>query len=310
MTVASVRTPSVCVLLATYNGSEYLQEQLESINSQEGCRCTILAQDDGSTDKTVEILLKNQVKVLPTTKKNMGPALNFLLLLNNITNSSTINDYDFIAFSDQDDVWMGDKLLQAIAELDQGYDCYSSGFHEYIKVGGAWEVGRKINKSFDINSLSYLTRSPGPGFTYVMTAASARLIVNDPVFQRLISNARLAPLWHDWALFAFAFKLGLRWKIDKKAKAYYRLHEKNHTGLLNLSNWIVRFRFVLCGGYIAEVRKIAYIRGDPIIKRRIDSLSLEDRLFFLSRVRQLRCKWSERVMLIILFLTASGDSGE
>ena len=306
VTVSLVNVPNVCVLLATYNGSEYLQEQLDTIREQKGCRCTVFAQDDGSTDGTVEILSKNQVVIFPKTQTNLGPALNFFLLLKNIVESEIIKDFDFVAFSDQDDVWMSDKLLQAISELNKGFDCYSSSFFEYTKSENAWGGGRKINKSFEVNSLSYLARSPGPGFTYVMTAASVQLVVNDSTFQRIISDRRLAPLWHDWALFAFAFKLELKWKIDHKAKAYYRLHEKNHTGLLSLSNLIGRFRFVLCGDYIAEVRKIAHIRDDPIINCRINRLSIADKFFFISSVRQLRCKWSERLTLVILFLISTG----
>ena len=56
----------ICVLLSTYNGERYLEEQLESLVKQENVDVSILVRDDGSTDKTCEILSKWQNKGLLT----------------------------------------------------------------------------------------------------------------------------------------------------------------------------------------------------------------------------------------------------
>ena len=48
----------VCILLSTYNGEKYLEEQLTSLINQEGVDIQILVRDDGSTDKTLHILNK------------------------------------------------------------------------------------------------------------------------------------------------------------------------------------------------------------------------------------------------------------
>lgn len=75
---------SVCVLISTYNGEKYLQEQLDSLYVQEGVRLTILARDDGSTDGTVGILKENAEGHDCLTwyqGMRLGPAKSFLQLL-------------------------------------------------------------------------------------------------------------------------------------------------------------------------------------------------------------------------------------
>ena len=59
---------SICVLISTYNGQRYLQEQLNSLYAQRGVRLTILARDDGSTDRSVEILGKYSFKNIKRAK--------------------------------------------------------------------------------------------------------------------------------------------------------------------------------------------------------------------------------------------------
>lgn len=59
----------VCVLLSTYNGERYLQEQIASVRAQEGVKVCLTARDDGSTDSTAELLSRfqneHQLKLIP-----------------------------------------------------------------------------------------------------------------------------------------------------------------------------------------------------------------------------------------------------
>ena len=67
------------VLLSTYNGERFLEEQLESIVAQKGVKPTIIVRDDGSTDRTREILDKWQERgrLRWYNGPNMGPARSF-----------------------------------------------------------------------------------------------------------------------------------------------------------------------------------------------------------------------------------------
>lgn len=111
------RVKKVCVLLSTYNGEKYLQEQLDSLYAQEGVELIILARDDASSDSTLEILRKNAAEhrnLTWYTGENVKPAKSFMSL---IQKSSEI-ECDYYAFCDQDDRWDKDKLKCAVDMLD------------------------------------------------------------------------------------------------------------------------------------------------------------------------------------------------
>ena len=103
----------VVVLMSTYNGGKYLQEQLHSLMQQKNVEFEILVRDDGSTDSTCDILNEWQNKGLLTWYKgeNKGPAYSFLDLIYKAP------DADYYAFCDQDDVWSPEKLQVAVNSL-------------------------------------------------------------------------------------------------------------------------------------------------------------------------------------------------
>ena len=111
----------VCVLMSTYNGEKYLKEQIESILNQENIEVDILIRDDGSTDNTLNILENYTQKyknIRYYTGENLRSAKSFMNLL------FTVKEYDYYAFSDQDDVWKKNKLYTAVSKLKEGYDLY------------------------------------------------------------------------------------------------------------------------------------------------------------------------------------------
>lgn len=114
MSVTSMQ-PRVLVLLSTYNGEKYLEEQLESLFNQKEVEVQIIVRDDGSTDKTIEILNKYKNKKLLQwyQGKNLGPAKSFLELIANA------KEVDYYAFCDQDDVWNNYKLKIAIDKIEK-----------------------------------------------------------------------------------------------------------------------------------------------------------------------------------------------
>ena len=97
---------SVSVAMATYNGERYLLEQVESILSQLEGGDELVIGDDGSTDKTFEIISKiadrdKRVKVLQGN--NLGVIGNFERIIKECNN-------ELIFLSDQDDVWVTNKV--------------------------------------------------------------------------------------------------------------------------------------------------------------------------------------------------------
>ena len=79
-----MKETTVCVLMSTYNGEEYIEEQIESILNQKNVAVKLLVRDDNSTDSTANILNKYRKSgLLDTlaTKERLGPACSFMELL-------------------------------------------------------------------------------------------------------------------------------------------------------------------------------------------------------------------------------------
>ena len=105
----------VCVIMSTYNGEQYIRQQLASILEQTYKGIQVLIRDDGSSDKTVEILHEYQSRypnIQYYTGNNMGAAQSFYDLLKHVPMEA-----DYIAFSDQDDVWLEGKVKAATSDL-------------------------------------------------------------------------------------------------------------------------------------------------------------------------------------------------
>lgn len=104
------------ILLATYNGEKYLNEQIDSIINQTYTNWKLLIRDDGSEDRTFEILKEyekrdERINILRDNKGNLGFVKNFEELLKN-------SSEEFIMFSDQDDYWLENKIEKYIGVLE------------------------------------------------------------------------------------------------------------------------------------------------------------------------------------------------
>jgi hypothetical protein len=110
--------PEVEILLATFNGDRFLNEQIDSILAQDYKNIRISARDDGSSDNTVAILNQyasrypDRFRILPSNRGTGNAKFNFLRLIE----ASTA---DYICFSDQDDVWLPDKVSKTQIEMQR-----------------------------------------------------------------------------------------------------------------------------------------------------------------------------------------------
>ncbi len=113
MNEVTIGQSRISVVLATYNGATYLPQLLDSLCQQTVLPFEIVACDDKSTDNTVEILT-NYCARLPiqihSNKESLG-------VIKNFQKGVTLCTGDYVAFCDQDDVWLPEKLAQSIAEI-------------------------------------------------------------------------------------------------------------------------------------------------------------------------------------------------
>ncbi len=101
----------VSVCMATYNGEEYVAEQIQSILSQLGQNDEIIISDDGSCDNTLNIILRfEDTRIKLFHNKKHGLIHNFENALKNATG-------DYVFLCDQDDIWLPDKVSEMLGAL-------------------------------------------------------------------------------------------------------------------------------------------------------------------------------------------------
>ena len=298
--------PRVVILLATYNGIDYLADQVGSILKQESCAVDIWVSDDQSTDGTWEWLRERsnidpRISLLPRTERFGNAARNFYRLLRDVDTSA----YDFVALSDQDDVWFTDKLARSIRQIREREVAAVSS-----NVIAMWPDGRQelIRKSQKQRRLDFLFESAGPGCTYVMTADCAA------GFRQFLKDNRIAAdaiKFHDWLLYAWVRSRGLKWHIDPSATMYYRQHDKNEYGAN--SGWAAfrkRLSQVRSGWYRTQILQISRLIADgPSYSAECaETISLVENRNVISRIAlamkafELRRKMMNRVWLVFACL--------
>jgi len=126
----------ISICMATYNGEKYLKEQIDSILAQSNQEWELLIRDDGSHDNTVSIIkdyvgkYSNKISLIEGDKSYLGASLNFGQLLEYANG-------EYIMFSDQDDVWLPNKIeltLIAMKSAEQLYPDKPLLVHTDLKV--------------------------------------------------------------------------------------------------------------------------------------------------------------------------------
>lgn len=205
----------VAVMMSSFNGEKYIKQQIQSILDQENVLADIYVRDDGSSDNTISIInsFSNRVKLVEQGK-NIRPCNSFLRLL-----SLTPNNYDYYAFSDQDDVWCPNKISKAVNILtsqNNEYSLYYSALNFSDESLEKTELHKNkiTNPSFEFS----LIRSIFPGCTMVFSPKVKKLL-SDYMFSRQIM--------HDQLVFQTVKGIGGYIYYDSDSYIYYRIHGNN-----------------------------------------------------------------------------------
>lgn len=210
----------VIVLMSTYNGEKYIEQQLESIFNQKGVDVSLFVRDDGSTDSTISILKKWSKKYSLNwyQGENLRPPYSFLEAVKNSDNSA-----DFFAYADQDDVWFETKLYDAIEMLKKyNHDNYNLYVSTYDVVDSNLNIIYKRNMHFENICLEGTIMEACPsGCTMVFNKKlKMKIAESDPSFIRM----------HDyWTLLTVeAYKGNII--FDENSTMMYRQHDSNEVG--------------------------------------------------------------------------------
>jgi len=215
--------PSISVVMATYNGEKYLTEQLESILTQTLPPAEIIVCDDRSTDKTVSILQNYTDRGLIKFHVNTSQ----LGVINNFKKAATFADSsNFVAFADQDDVWLPNKLeaLTQVMVNDLNQSLPAMVFSDLSITDKAGTIlNHSLWKAFTIDPdkqtfKTLLTRNIVPGCT---------MLINDKMKHELLKMPNAAYMHDAWITFvAYAFK---NYAYLKQPLVLYRQHDNNVT---------------------------------------------------------------------------------
>lgn len=291
---------NVAVLLAAYNGGQHIIEQLDSILLQENVNVQIYISVDFSDDNTLAICehyadSHKNITILSYGERFGCAGRNFFRLIKDVN----LFNYDFVAFSDQDDIWPTNKLSSAVKFL-QVYDCYSAN------VTAFWRDGKQelINKSQPQCEWDFLFEAAGPGCTYVINRRVALefqtwLILNHTVITKNIAL-------HDWLLYAFARANNYSWFIEQEPRMLYRQHENNQVGTNNnLKAAIKRLKQIKSHWYrnqVVSIINILHLQHCSIYRFGI-SKGYVGNIYLMFNVNKIRRRFRDRLAFFIVLLT-------
>ena len=222
----------IAVVLATYNGEKYINEQLDTLLNQKNVALEIVAFDDCSSDKSFNILETyesnhDNIQVYKNAKPTGSAALNFITALLGLKEKISPN-VEYIALSDQDDLWDESKLEIAIQCLEQNdAELYVSNLMWWEESTG---IKNELKKDFPQKKYDYLFEGGSAGCTYVFSISLLNLIIKE-LQNRQLENWKF--LSHDWLIYFLARKNDKKVFFDSNSFIMYRIHDNNAHGDLN-----------------------------------------------------------------------------
>jgi glycosyltransferase involved in cell wall biosynthesis len=235
------KSPHIAILMCTYNGAQYLSEQLNSIHDQDYKDWKLYVNDDGSKDNTLKIL-KDYQKKWGAKKLHIrrGPQKGFCQNFLNIINDKKINA-DLYFLSDQDDVWMPHKLshtLKKIAQLDPAMPLLYCARTTYVTSDAKRVLGQ-----------SDLFLKP-PSFKNAIVQSLAggnTMAFNNHLKDHVQKYPRAEVVSHDWWLYMLnELKGGLTF-YDAESTILYRQHARSLIGANT--------------GFLAKLRRLRMLLG-------------------------------------------------
>lgn len=233
---------TIDILMATYNGEKYLSAQIDSILKQTHANWKLLIHDDGSNDKTVDIIKEycskypEKIEFIDDSIKTSGAKNNFLHLLR-------FSNAEYIMFCDQDDVWFEDKIELTYKKMQENEGKYPNSpllIHTDLQV---------VDKNLSILHKSFidfigLDAKKGEKLNYLICQnciTGCTIMINKPLL-KLCALIPKEALMHDWWLGLIGSCFGKIIFIDKPTLAY-RQHENNTLGAKKFG-----FKVLLKGG--------------------------------------------------------------
>lgn len=216
----------IAILMSTYNGEKYIEEQLDSLFKQIDVDFDLYIRDDGSTDGTIDIIDKykniHKGQVYVVYGKNIGVIKSFEWLIKKVPES-----YRYYSFADQDDIWYENKLYSAVSmirEQNESKPIIYISNQNCIKEDGTF-IYKRLPKQF-LQPCLLTTMMDGNKYS------GCTMVINNSLMKRLkysykVAGRSLRVIYDIWMLFV-AQAVGLV-LYDSNAYMDYRRHDGNVT---------------------------------------------------------------------------------
>jgi glycosyltransferase involved in cell wall biosynthesis len=218
---------SVSIAMATYNGARFIKDQLDSLSKQTHLPAELVVTDDGSTDETLDIVtafaeLAPFPVYIERNPERLGYRANFL-------KAAGLCSSDIIAFSDQDDIWLPQKLETCISSFDD--EAVSLAYHNATVVTDTLvptdslqncALSQSVNEAFSLGPWQF-----GLGFTLLFRRRLVDFFGYWPQSTDFydVENKEA----HDQWTFFLASNLGTIYYINEPL-VLYRQHDTNAFG--------------------------------------------------------------------------------
>lgn len=223
-----INKKNIAVLLATYNGAKYLRAQLESIFNQSTDDFTLYIRDDGSNDRTLDIIKDfekqyDNIIVIDNGNKNLGPQMNFMEMLHQVESK-------YYMFADQDDVWFPDKIkneYKKIKDLEKKKgrpalvltNLRLCDANEKVVNDSFWKLIHFSPKLFnDLRS-----------YVFINYATGCTMMFNHETKEKAFPVPSYSPM-HDWWITVCVYQNNGNVGFIEEPQMDYRKHGDNATG--------------------------------------------------------------------------------
>lgn len=221
-----LNAPHVTILLATHNGAKNLHAQLESIAVQDFSNWSLIVSDDRSDDGTRAIIGEFKDEGHDVTLLEgpcHGAGANFMSLVRRYRDY--VSQPTFLAFCDQDDVWLADRLSRGLAALGALEESAPA-----LYCSRTWLTDEKLN----VRRMS-ASRPRALSFrnALVQNVASGNTILLNPAASQLVAEAAHEPkavVVHDWWVYQVVAGVNGKLLHDDEPTLMYRQHDDNEIG--------------------------------------------------------------------------------
>lgn len=228
----------VCIMLSTYNGAKYIEEQLESLIAQEHVQMDIYIRDDGSSDETLQKVrnyaksVSDEIKIHIFEGENLGVIGSFFELVR-----LTKPVYDYYAFCDQDDVWQPYKLSRAVEKLQS-----RPSDTPLMYCSSTQMVDEELNH---LNIWPALPPKPLNMYNALVEncCVGCTMVLNPVTFEQIRTNLPsdlTSILMHDRWIYLYVSSFG-EVIFDKEPTILYRQHQENVMGGSD-NGWSAKWR--------------------------------------------------------------------